>query len=117
MNVFCCTLDWIESVKGDSLKAYCKHCHIFIPAHYAGLTNHASSTKHCKSIAKSEKKLLRESLSLSDSPKKHDGSSKQRSTRKPAKHTESSSDVSQEHDGGLCTLELTVDDMTCQPGN
>ena len=41
--------DWIERVADDVSSARCKNCRTVLPAHYAGLCNHARSVQHIRS--------------------------------------------------------------------
>jgi len=43
--------DWIDRVADDVNIARCKCCHTFLPAHYAGLCNHARSVQHLQNKA------------------------------------------------------------------
>lgn len=104
---------WIEHVDDDSLKAYCKFCRVFLPAHYAGLTDHATCSKHCKNAIHVENEAFIGSTSAM--PQKHRMSSSQSFLCKssmPGKVLPSECDV--ERSEGLCTLELTVEDETAQ---
>lgn len=107
------SLEWIEHVDDDNLKAYCKFCRVFLPAHYAGLTDHAACSKHCKNAIHIENEAFIGSASAM--PQKHRMSSSQSFVYKssmPRKVLSSECDV--ERSEGLCTLELTVEDETAQ---
>lgn len=107
------SLEWIEHVDDDSLKAYCKFCRVYLPAHYAGLTDHAACSKHCKNVIHIESEASIGSTSAV--PQKHRMSSGQSFAYKssmPSKVLSSECDV--ERSESLCTLELTVEDETAQ---
>jgi hypothetical protein len=47
------TSDWITQVANDISSAHCKYCCTVLPAHYAGLCNHARSLQHIRNKASS----------------------------------------------------------------